>query len=192
MSKPIVIEAGDLPKLAAALKKKPRVEHDLTIQYLPEAELAFYPGNSRKGDEDAIDESIGENGFFAPLTVQKSTGYILIGNHRFKVGKERYGLTRFPCVVVDVDDRAALKINLADNKTSDGSTYDNEKLIELLNELDDDFEGTAWTADELADLEDALNGGGIEDEGPADLKPASVVICPNCAHEFDPNLNKLD
>lgn len=171
--------------------KKPRVEHDLTIHYLTEDELAFYPGNSRKGDEDKIEESIGENGFFAPLTVQKSTGYILIGNHRFKVGKERFGLTSFPCVLVDVDERAALKINLADNGSSDAATFDKEAHIALLEALEGDYWGSTTNEDTLRALEDAL-APLIPDDEELSTASVSLVICPNCSHEFDPKHHKLD
>lgn len=188
-----VINASDIAELADKLKptKKPRVEHDLTIHYLPEEELAYYPGNSRRGDEDKIDESIGENGFFAPLTVQKSTGYILIGNHRFKVGKERYGFTTFPCILVDVDDRAALKINLADNGSSDAATFDKEAHLELLRSLEGDYWGSTTDEDTVKALEAALNPDDEEDEGAGDLGVEPLVLCPNCAHEFNPTHHRI-
>lgn len=174
------------------MPKKPRVEHDMTMHELEVAELAYYPGNARRGDEDAIEESIGENGFFAPLTVQKSTGYILIGNHRFKVGTEKFGMTSFPCVVLDVDDKAALKINLADNGASDGSTYDKQAHRELLLALEGDFFGSTLTEEDLRALDAALEIRPEENFGEDDLAPRSLVLCPNCGHDFDPKDNRLD
>ena len=44
--------------------------------------LRPHPRNPRRGDVDAIEESIAENGFYGCVVAQRSTGYILAGNHR--------------------------------------------------------------------------------------------------------------
>ncbi len=51
-------------------------------------DLITHPKNPRKGNVDLIIESIEENGFYGALIVQKSTGYILTGNHRFVAGTD--------------------------------------------------------------------------------------------------------
>lgn len=93
-----------------------------------------YRKNPRVGDVDAIRESIRETGFFAPIIVQKSTGEILAGNHRWRAAKEE-GLKTIPCVYVDVDDTAAKKIVLADNRTNDLATYNTDILADILSGL---------------------------------------------------------
>lgn len=93
--------------------------------------LQPYGKNPRVGDLDAIRESIRENGFFAPLIVQKTTNSILAGNHRWKAAVAE-GYKEVPVVYVDVDDVAAKKIVLADNRTNDLATYNTEILSEIL------------------------------------------------------------
>lgn len=93
-----------------------------------------YGKNPRKGDLDAIRESIRENGFFAPIIVQKSTGTILAGNHRWRAAKEE-GYKQISAVYVDVDDDKAKKIVLADNRTNDLASYNTEVLTEILASL---------------------------------------------------------
>lgn len=96
--------------------------------------LKPYGKNPRVGDLDAIRESIRENGFFAPVIVQKSTNQILAGNHRWKAAVAE-GMKEVPVVFVDVDDTQAKKIVLADNRTNDLATYSSEVLAEILDSL---------------------------------------------------------
>jgi len=57
--------------------------------------LKVHPQNANQGDFGAIQESVQENGFFGALTVQRSTGRILAGNHRYEVAKKKRALK--PC-----------------------------------------------------------------------------------------------
>lgn len=113
-----------------------------------------HPVNPRNGDVDAIIESIQINGFIAPIIAQKSTGYIIAGNHRYFALKE-LGATEAPIVWVDIDDVAAKRYLLADNRTSDLGQYDNGILVSLLNELKDvdSLLGTGYKPYDLEVLE---------------------------------------
>jgi ParB family chromosome partitioning protein len=128
-------------------------------------QIKLYPGNARKGDIDDIASSIDENGFYTPLVVQKSTNFILVGNHRYRAAVERLGYAELPVVYLDVDDVRAKKIVLVDNKTSDDADYDKDALIALLESLDGDLEGTGFDEDELAELLAEVEDG---DDDPAD------------------------
>lgn len=114
----------------------------------PVEDLIEHPKNPRKGNVDSIRTSLEENGQFKPIVVQKSTGYILAGNHTFLAAQE-LGWDEMMVTTIDVDDELAKRIMLADNKTADGSEYDNAVLIDLLQELDD-LTGTGYDG---ADLE---------------------------------------
>jgi ParB-like chromosome segregation protein Spo0J len=124
--------------------------------------LKPHPANPRKGNVDAIVESIKVNGFYGSLVVQKSTMFILAGNHRWQAAK-RVGMTTIPCMVIDVDDAQAKKILLADNRTSDFATYDNDELTKLLREVisEETLAGTGFDAHDLdkllADVTDEPN-----------------------------------
>lgn len=53
--------------------------------------LTPHPENPRKGDEETIGNSIDGNGFYGACVVQRSTGHVLVGNHRSKVLRDRGG-----------------------------------------------------------------------------------------------------
>lgn len=129
------------------------------------AELRPHPKNPRKGDVPAIVESIGANGFYGAVVAQKSTGYILAGNHRYLAAKES-GLSEIPVIWLDIDDKAATKILLADNRTNDKASYDMRELGDILAELSNDGElgGTGYNEDDLAKIiADLANGDGLND-----------------------------
>ena len=128
--------------------------------------LKEYPGNPRKGDIDKIAESLVANGQYKPIVVQESTNYVLVGNHTLKAIK-KLGWDFVDAVVLDVDDEAAKRIVLADNRTSDASTYDYNLLGDMLKSMPT-LQGTGYDA---AALDQLINGVtsypelGVEDMG---------------------------
>lgn len=118
------------------------------------ADLVQYPGNAKKGDVKAIGESLEENDQFVPVVVQKSTMYILSGNHTVQAA-EKAGWTEIDAVIIDVDDRRALKINLAANRTADKGSYDVDARKALLDLLEGDYAGTGYSDSEAAKLVEA-------------------------------------
>lgn len=112
-----------------------------------------YPRNPRAGDIEAVAESMEINGMYRPIYVQRSTGHILAGNHTFAAALS-LGATRIPVVYLDVDDRTAARIVLADNRTADLGTYDNSELIYLLDQLadGDTLLGTGYNPQDLEQL----------------------------------------
>lgn len=91
-------------------------------------ELRLHPENPKKGKVGAIGESLEANDFYGAAVVQKSSGFILVGNHRYKAAIEK-GLKEIPVIVIDCDDATARRIMLADNRIADLGTYD-EKLLQ--------------------------------------------------------------
>jgi hypothetical protein len=100
-----------------------------------------HPQNPRRGDVGAIAESVVANGFYGAIVVQASTRYILAGNHRWLVAKKANAPT-IPALIVDVDDDTALKILLADNRTAQLGSFDDETLAELLSTARDSSQGS--------------------------------------------------
>jgi hypothetical protein len=117
--------------------------------------LKEYPGNPRKGDIDKIAESLKANGQYKPIVVQKSTNFVLVGNHTLKAIK-KLGWDFVDAVILDVDDVEAKRIVLADNRTSDGSTYDYMLLNEMLLTLPS-LEGTGYDKAALDQLINTVN-----------------------------------
>jgi ParB-like chromosome segregation protein Spo0J len=113
-------------------------------------ELKEYPRNARIGDVKALADSLLTNGQYRPIVVQKSTQYVLAGNHLLKAAQQ-IGWDKLDVVYVDVDDLAAKRIVLSDNRTAELGSYDDSLLSELLAGLSD-FDGTGYTIDDLDDL----------------------------------------
>jgi ParB-like chromosome segregation protein Spo0J len=113
-----------------------------------------HPRNVNEGDRAAIRESLKENGFWGSLIVQRSTGYILAGKHRWEEATAA-GYAELPVTYVDVDDATALRIMLADNRTGRLGADDDAALAALLQEIAADagtLAGTAFDDDSLAVL----------------------------------------
>lgn len=115
--------------------------------------LVHHPNNPRQGDVGAIHQSIEANGFYGAVIVQKSTQHVLAGNHRLEAARAS-GAKTLPVIEVDVDDPTALRIMLADNRTSDLASNDEEALAALLEELatDGGLEGSGYDGDDLDQL----------------------------------------
>ncbi|WP_052062019.1 ParB/RepB/Spo0J family partition protein [Rhodococcoides fascians] len=140
----------------------PATIHDLEVTDVKIAALRPYEDNPRKGDIAAIAESLKTNGQFVPIVVNKGTqtgryNEILRGNHTALAAKKLKWPT-IKAVHVDVDDEAATRIMLADNKTGQLGDFDEGLLANLLVDLPD-LDGTGYTAADLdgllADARDA-------------------------------------
>ena len=112
---------------------------------IPIGQIDEHPDNPRKGDDEAVGKSIERNGFFGAILIHRPTGHVLAGNTRFRVMRDE-GAETIPGFWVDCDDETALRIMLADNRTSDLAFYDDEQLFTLLRQLveSEGLEGTGY------------------------------------------------
>lgn len=122
-------------------------------------DLQTFTGNPRRGQVDAIAESLSRNGQYRPIVVNEGTqtgraNEVLAGNHTLAAAR-KLGWPEIDVWVIDVDDAQARRIVAADNRTADLGEYDNADLLALLEGLDGDLEGTGYDEDFLAELEDA-------------------------------------
>jgi site-specific DNA-methyltransferase (adenine-specific) len=124
---------------------------DQEYELVPIDRLTVWPKNPRKGDIALIRESIKENDFYSAVVAQKSTGRIIAGTHRYLAAVEE-GLETIPVIYIDVDDDRAQRINLADNRTSDIGSYDDQLLVEILQSLDTPAVGTGYADQEVSRL----------------------------------------
>lgn len=106
--------------------------------------------NPRRGDISAIRESLESNGQYKPIVANKRTNEILAGNHTWKAAVS-LGWKEIAVSWVDVDEEAAARIILVDNRSNDLSSYSNEDLAELLDSLGS-IDGTGYSQDDLDDL----------------------------------------
>lgn len=135
--------------------------------------LRVHPKNPKKGDVAAIGGSIDANGFYGALIVQKSTRFVLAGNHRLHAAFGK-GAKKLPVIWVDVDDETALRILLADNRTCEIASIDFERLAELLESASKIDGGLAGTGYSPADL-DRLILAAI-DPGPVNSGTFDVLV----------------
>jgi ParB-like chromosome segregation protein Spo0J len=157
-----------------------------------------HPRNPRQGDIGAIHTSIQTNGFYGTIIAQKSTGYILAGNHRWQAARQD-NATEIPVTWLDVDDDHALRILLADNRTNDIATYNDNMLSELLQDLHTatgTLDGTGYTEDDLDDLLSLLNGppdlDDMSDPPTIDGERLTLIIQPNTADQWQNHRAEYD
>lgn len=134
-----------------------------TTELAPLDTVRPHPRNPRQGDTGAIHESIEANGFYGAIIAQKSTGFILAGNHRWQAAQQS-AATEIPITWVDVDDDHALRILLADNRTNDLASYDENALAEILKEIHEAHGNLIGTGYDGDDLDQLLEDLGLEVE----------------------------
>ncbi len=125
-------------------------------EVVPLDKVRLHPRNPNRGEVGEIAESIRHNGFFGAIVAQRSSGYILAGNHRYQAAAQR-GLKDVPVVWVDVDDEQALRILVADNQTQRLGEDDPHTLAAALQSLLKDTGTLDGTGYGIGDLEALMN-----------------------------------
>lgn len=108
----------------------------IQVVYRKTSELIPYENNPRKNDA-AVDEvaaSIRQFGFKVPVIVDRE-GVVVAGHTRLKAAK-KLKIDEVPCILADdLDEEQINAFRLADNKTSERSEWDNEKLLKELEKI---------------------------------------------------------
>lgn len=161
------------PELAGPPPEVVDQEYEADVHH---SRLELHPANPRQGDLDAIARLIHRNGFVGSLGVQRSSGCIVWGNHRFQAGRS-LGMETFPVTWLDVDDETAVTLLLADNAASDAAANDPAQLAHVLQAiaserapLDAPLEATGHTLEGLnallASLAPPTGSDGGDDDAP--------------------------
>ncbi|CAB4198254.1 ParB/Sulfiredoxin [uncultured Caudovirales phage] len=90
--------------------------------------------NARRGAVAEVVESLREFGQHRPVVVQRSTGEVIVGNHLLKAAK-MLGWAEIDALIVEDDDKQALRRGIADNAVGDKAGWDKDELAELLDEV---------------------------------------------------------
>lgn len=155
-------------------------------EMVPVGALSPHERNVNEGDLGAIIESVATNQFYGAVLAQKSTGKILAGKHRWLAAKDQ-GLEVLPVIWLDVDDAAALRIMLADNRTTRLGADNQPMLAELLQDILNDsgsLSGTGFDSDYLDELLSDLAGGSMpEEETDENGGGGCSCVCPKCGVE---------
>jgi len=127
----------------------------MTARYLetrdiPLSALVHYPGNARRGNADAIRDSLQANGQYRSLIVrQHDDGFTVLAGNNTLTALQQSGAEAARCELIECSDVEARKIVLADNRTSDLAVYDDTALAQLLAGYKEpaDLFGTGFDAD---------------------------------------------
>ena len=101
------------------------------------AEIKPYWRNPRHNEEavGAVMQSIRDYGFNQPLIID-AENVIIAGHTRYRA-LQRLGVTEIPCIVKgDLTAQQAKEYRIADNKTSELSSWDMDRLIPELREIE--------------------------------------------------------
>jgi len=121
-------------------------------------DLIPYENNPRKNDEavDKVALSISAFGFKVPIVID-ANNVIVTGHTRLKAAK-KLGIKTVPCIKADdLTDEQIKAFRLADNKVSEFSEWDEEKLmkeLEALGDIDMSLYGFEFPDDNDEDGED--------------------------------------
>lgn len=155
---------------------------------LPVGDLSTFPGNPRRGQVDAIAESLTANGQYRPIVVNQGslTGRpleVLAGNHTLMAAVE-LGWPEIDTWLVDVDGETAKRIVATDNRISDLGVYDDLALFKLLDSLEG-LSGTGYSDKDLAALSKLQDEPVPPDDFPTfDDEIKTDFRCPKCSYEW--------
>lgn len=104
----------------------------MDIQSIAIDRIIPYWNNARNNSKAVkpVEESIKKYGFNQPLVLDKNFE-IIVGHTRY-FALLNLGYKEVPCVIVDLDEEKARQYRIADNKTSEFASWDEEKLIREL------------------------------------------------------------
>jgi site-specific DNA-methyltransferase (adenine-specific) len=141
---------------------------DAPAEWVSPDTLKPWPGNPRRNDGkpvEAVAKSIERFGFAAPIVARREDGEIIAGHTRWKAA-QKLGLTKVPVRFMDLGDREAHLLALADNRQTELTPWDEPMLAEALSDFGlEDAELAGWDSEALGALADAVPDFGPLDKG---------------------------
>lgn len=132
---------------------KHQIADDLLTLAYPIEKLKHLDGNPRKGNVEAVKKSYEKFGQRKPIVATKD-GEVISGNHQLAAARE-LGWNKIAVVFTNDDELTAKAFALADNRTADLGTYDDDLLADMLGAVSSDLEmleATSFTEDDLYKL----------------------------------------
>ena len=155
--------------------------HDISIY-----DIKDYENNPRRISEEAVNvvaSSIREFGFKQPIVIDKNN-VIVCGHTRVRAAK-KLGIEEIPCIIADDLTPEQIKaFRLADNKTSELSAWDFDKLDLELEELNLDFDMVefGFADSNEVDLDDFFTE--AEQDSETGYGKTQQIQCPHCGQWF--------
>jgi site-specific DNA-methyltransferase (adenine-specific) len=145
---------------------KHQIADDLITLAYPIEKLKHLDGNPRKGNVEAVKKSYEKFGQRKPIVATKD-GEVISGNHQLAAARE-LGWYKIAVVFTDDDELTAKAFALADNRTADLGTYDDDLLADMLGSVSSDLELLEATSFDEKDLMALVKKQEvIEDDAPA-------------------------
>ncbi|MBA3875606.1 MAG: hypothetical protein C0498_01495 [Anaerolinea sp.] len=135
------------------------IADDLRGLVVPIESVQLHPSNPRQGDVGALSESLKRFGQLRPIVVQRSTGYVVAGNHLLRAARA-LAWTHIAAHVLDLDDVEAAAYLVADNRLAELAWYDNKVLTSLLTEQAQsrNLTGTGYDGEDVDDVVLSVKG----------------------------------
>lgn len=113
------------------------VNNEAAAVWVPLSELHEWENNPRENQPiDKVANSIKRFGFASPIIARKN-GEIIAGHTRFRAAQS-LGLERVPVRFMDLDPADAKLLALADNKIGELADWDDDKLADILKEIEEE------------------------------------------------------
>jgi len=129
------------------------IHHSLQSLAINIDKLSFLEGNPRQGDVEAVAKSYKQFGQRKPI-VATTDHVVIAGNHQLAAARQ-LGWDEIAVVITDDDELTAKAFALADNRTAELGSYDNDLLADLLSEVSsvpELMDSTGFSEDDLFDL----------------------------------------
>lgn len=152
----------------------------MEVVYRKRGDLVPYENNPRKNDGavDAVAASIKEFGWKVPVIIDKDN-VVVAGHTRLKAA-EKLGIEDIPCIVADdLTDDQLKAFRLADNKVSEFSSWDYDKLRAEIADLDLDMGQFGISLTDVPDFSDYFS------EADEKEKKPKQYTCPCCGRTFE-------
>lgn len=172
-------------KKGARSPSKPTGGGGLTVKSIPVGKINPAPYNPRKdlkpsdAEYQKLKRSLAEFSCVEPLVWNERSGNLVGGHQRLKVMVAEFGAKTIQVSVVDLDDGAEKRLNLALNKV--GGEWDPGRLAELLLDLRSAEAEMGATGFGDAEIESLIAAGEAADKGAGpqlgDFEYRIVVTC---------------
>lgn len=159
---------------------------DAAAQWIAPSKLKPWPNNPRVIDAAAVArvaEVIKQLGFGAPIVARKKTLEIIAGHTRWLAAQE-LKLKRVPVRLLDLSEKDAHLLALADNRLSELGQW-SASLADYLAQLKPEERTLAgWSERDFEKMHAALTPKGLE--GNDETTELDSKTCPSCGRKFQP------
>lgn len=174
------------------------INTDLQIELVSVEQIFPYWNNARNNKKTVkvVEQSIKKYGFNQPIAID-TKGEIIAGHTRYYAALN-LGLTEIPCVRLDLSEEQCRQYRIADNKSHEFSTWDEEKLTRELRVLDDAFEMQDFFFQPISELlgfnpsEDNVSQGNGYESSPEEQKEVYAPKSAETAEEKEKEQEKFE